>query len=242
MAAHEDGIRQKTVDALARGLYEEASKYGLQQAEIIRFVNMLLHLSMQEHNRLTDNPQHDPTPLPATVNFHSEHSLPLSDKELSIRACNPDTDQSLLADWLDDAKGQHFLRYRLTARTLSIAQLLDKRKHLLGIIMLDDTTPIGCVAFLDHDRAQRKAELRKLIGAPEMRRKGYAKRATRLWINFGLHELKLQKIYLNTLGNNIRNIRINEQLGFSVEGILRNEVFLDGKHQDIIRMGLYGTS
>ncbi len=104
--------------------------------------------------------------------------------------------------------------------------------------MHEERRPIGCVAFLDYDQTQQKAELRKLIGEPDMRGRGYGKRATRLWINYGLQELGLQKIYLNTLSNNIRNIRINEELGFSVEGILRNEVYIEGKYQDIIRMGL----
>ncbi len=226
-------IRQKTVDALARGLYGEASKYGLQRSEIIHFVNKLLQLSMQDDKESSEEtlPATDPSATAATT-------LPLQDKELSIRSCNPDTDCTLLQSWLKDAQGQYFLRYRLTAQTITISQLIESIEHVPGIIMLNNTTPIGCVAFLDHDRMQQKAELRKLIGEPEMRAKGYAKRATRLWINYGLSGLGLKKIYLNTLGNNIRNIRINEQLGFSVEGILRNEVFSEGKHQDIIRMGL----
>ena len=167
---------------------------------------------------------------------------PLVSKELSIRPCCVKQDKQLIRAWLQDPDGQHFLRHRLTARTISVEQLLDESQHLLGIIMLNNDvhqhTPVGCVAFLDYDRTQQKAELRKLIGVPEMRGLGYAKRATRLWINYGVTELGLQKIYLNTLSNNIRNIRINEELGFSVEGILRNEVFLEGKHHDIIRMGL----
>lgn len=236
MATQDDIIRQNTVDALAKGLYEEASKYGLQQPEIIRFVNTLLQLSMQE-----DTPIAPATPLTPPASS-ANHALPLVSKELSIRSCCTKQDKQLIETWLKDPYGRHFLRYRLTARTISIEQLLDESEHLLGIITLNNNeqfnTPIGCVAFLDYDRTHQKAELRKLIGVPEMRGMGYAKRATRLWINYGLTELGLQKIYLNTLSNNIRNIRLNEDLGFSVEGILRNEVFLEGKYHDIIRMGL----
>ncbi len=236
MATPEHVIRQKTVDALAKGLFEEASKYGLQQPEIIRFVNTLLQLSMQ------DNEAAKTTPLPLATKTPARNEHPLVSKELSIRPCCAEQDKKLIQTWLEDPDGQDFLRHRLTARSISIEQLLDEKEHRLGIIMLAENsglhTPVGCVAFLDYDRQQQKAELRKLIGAPEMRGRGFAKRATRLWINYGLQELGLKKIYLNTLSNNIRNIRINEDLGFSVEGILRNEVFLEGKHHDIIRMGL----
>ncbi len=230
MSKPEKVVRQKTVDALAKGLYEEANKYGFQKHEIIRFVNTLLQLSMQESQEPQDRPD-TPVLQPAAA-------LPVADKEISIRAFNPQSDTELLLKWLNDPDGKHFLRYRLTAETITTDQLLQDNDHLLGIIVRDEQTPIGCMAFLDYDQTQQKAELRKLIGVPAMRNKGYAKRASRLWIGYGLQALGLQKIYLNALSNNMRNIRINEELGFSVEGILRNEVFLDGKHHDIIRMGL----
>ena len=87
--------------------------------------------------------------------------------------------------------------------------------------LLPDGTPIGCVAFLDYDADQRKAELRKLVGDPAQRGKGYGKEASALWIRYGLTTLGLKKIYLNTLETNIHNVHLNEELGFRVEGILR---------------------
>ena len=37
---------------------------------------------------------------------------------------------------------------------------------------------------------------------------------------------------------NIGNIKLNEELGFQVEGILRNEVYFDDQYHDILRMGM----
>ncbi len=228
MSNQDNGIRQKTVDALAKGVYTEASKYGMQKPDILRFVNTLLELSMEQEPATESH-------LPATAELEPGS---MRDAELSIKACCAEEDRALIKRWMDDTEGQHFLRRRLTAQTISLDQLLDEKRHILGLIMHQETRPIGCVAFLDYDQEQQKAELRKLIGEPDMRGRGFGKRATRLWINYGLQALGLQKIYLNTLSNNIRNIRINEELGFSVEGILRNEVFIEGQYQDIIRMGL----
>lgn len=72
-----------------------------------------------------------------------------------------------------------------------------------------------------------------------MRGRGCAPEATRLWIRYGSRALGIKKIYRNTLRPNIRNIKINEQFSFEVEGILRNEVFFDGEYHDILRMGLW---
>jgi RimJ/RimL family protein N-acetyltransferase len=44
------------------------------------------------------------------------------------------------------------------------------------------------------------------------------------------------------MDTNFRNIRLNESLGFVVEGILRNEYVLDGRERDVLRMGLYRPS
>ena len=107
------------------------------------------------------------------------------------------------------------------------------------MITLKDGRAIGSVAFLDYDPVQRKAELRKLIGEPELRGKGYAKEASELWLRYGLGTLGLKKIYLNTLNTNLRNLRLNEELGFKIEGILRNEVYFDGQYHDVLRMGLW---
>ena len=68
---------------------------------------------------------------------------------------------------------------------------------------------------------------------------GSGKEATALWIKYGLEVLHLKKICLHTLNTNIRNIKLNEELGFAVEGILHNEVFIDGRYHDVLRMGMW---
>ena len=127
---------------------------------------------------------------------------------------------------------------RSTARKTTLNNLINTVSNVFGVVTLPDNTPIGLVAFLDYDTLQRKTELRKLIGDPKMRGKGFAKEATKLWIQYGITKLGLKKIYLNTLDTNIRNIKLNEELGFEIEGILRNEVFFDDKSHDVLRMGL----
>ena len=226
-------IPQHSVEILARGTYREARSYGFDRQDFIRFVNSLLVLSMHE-------------PDSNTHQAAASHALPLSargsNKEapgVRIRSFDPDTDSSYLENWLDDEEGQHFLRSRMSACPIPLHQLIESDQHALGLIENNDGSPIGCMAFLDLDTVQHKAELRKLIGIPHLRNKGFGKAATRQWIRYGWDVLGLQKVYSNTLISNLRNIRINEQLGFSLEGILRNELFLDGAYHDIVRMALY---
>ena len=227
-------IPQQTVDILAKGLYQEARLYGFDRNDILRFVNSLLQVSMQEATSMSSE-----TPPEEDIPTFLADTLPLDTQDLQIRAFNDASDTALLSTWLQDSEGQHFLRSRLSAEPMGVKNLVESPGHILGIIELPDKTPIGCMAFLDYDPVHHKAELRKLIGDTAYRNQGYGKAASHMWIKYGLEGLGLSKIYLNTLRNNVRNIRINEELGFSVEGILRNEIFDNGNFVDVVRMAFY---
>ncbi len=77
-----------------------------------------------------------------------------------------------------------------------------------------------------------------MIGVTKERGKGYGNEATKAWIEYGLFTLNLEKIYLTTINTDIKNIRINEALGFRVEGLLRNELMIDGEYHDVLQMSL----
>ena len=235
-AGARDTLPEATIEAIARSLVKEGQKYGFQQVDYLRLASHLLDLAGREGTR-GDSPA-GKSDLPDLV---TPPQMPLQGEGIRIRAFDPTGDRALFSGWLEDERGRFFLLSSITAKTLDIDQVLRSDQNLLGVITLPDATPIGMMAFLDLDRWQQKAELRKLIGEPEYRGRGFARQATTLWIHYGLHGLGLKKIYLNTLQTNIRNIRLNEALGFHVEGILRKEFYLDGEHHDVLRMALLKT-
>lgn len=241
MSERQPNIPDITLETLGRTFYKEAARYGFQQLDYVRFVNLLLDLATHSDDGLVPE-------RPASIRSDSVGSgartvngsgLPLHGSRVDIRAFDPVLDLDLLEGWVQDAHGKYFLLSRPIARRLELNDVTDGRTNLIGVITLKDAQPIGSVAFLDYDSTQRKAELRKLIGDPAFRGKGYAKEACELWLDYGLNALGLRKIYLNTLNTHLRNIRLNEELGFKIEGILRNEVFVDGQYHDVLRMGLW---
>lgn len=238
MSQSQQSIPELTVETLARSFYKEAAGYGFQQVDYIRFVNLLLDCSMANNisvQQFTKNVEDDQQP----VSMLPSKKLPIRSERLIIRNYNPEEDLDLFKRWLSDESGRHFLLSQVTAKTQDFDELVAEKTNIFGVITLHDSTPIGSVAFLNYDDYQKKAELRKLIGEVNMRGKGLAKEATKLWITFGKTVMGIKKIYLNTLNTNIRNVKLNEELGFKVEGILRNEVFFDGKYHDVLRMGLW---
>ncbi|MGH7444394.1 MAG: GNAT family N-acetyltransferase [Longimicrobiales bacterium] len=222
------------IETVARGFFREADRYGFSQADYLRFINSVLSLSMAASGAGT------PGSLdPVALRPDASGNLPLSDEHVCIRSFDPAADMQTFAHWMEDEDGAQFLRAGTTMRPLALDSVIANPASMLATVTLPDGTPIGATAFLEVDLEQRKAEMRKLIGEPRMRGRGYAKAATRLWIGFGLRTLGLHKIYINTLNTNLRNVRLNEALGFKLEGILHDEVFADGRYHDVLRMAIW---
>ena len=235
-------IPDLTLETLCRTFYTEATKYGFAHVDYVRYVNLLLDMAMQGRSGTTDAGGADTESAvdpgqPDTIDGALE--LPLRGDGVFVRQFDAKEDLPLFDRWLAELSGRYFLLSRLTTERQDIREVAASESSHLGIITLPDSTPIGSVAFLDHDLVHRKAELRKMIGDPKYRRKGFATQASALWIQYGIQALGLKKIYVNTLNANIGNIKLNEDLGFKLEGILRNEVFIDGAHRDVLRMSLW---
>lgn len=228
-------IPDTTIRTLARSFFKEASKYGFMQADYVRFVNTLLDQAMA---RGSSEPV-DPVVTSGRIPADGPSELPIRGEHVVIRAFDDGQDGNTLRRWLEDEAGRLFLLSRTDAKHASPEDIIGEESNHLCVVTLHDGRSIGTMAFLDHDRNQKKAELRKLIGDPAMRGKGYAKEATAIWIAYGFAGLGLKKIYLNTFDTNLRNIMLNEELGFRVEGILHNEVRINGEYKDILRMGLW---
>ena len=223
-----------TIQTFARSISKEASNYGFGQLDLIRLINELMdNCTGQESDNAEETRSHeDLTNLASNAT-----SLPLTGKRLKIRPFDGDSDMALFDAWLADKYGRYFVLSSNAARSVSIEELADSDTNHLGIITTLEHKPIGALAYLDCDIDQKRAELRKLIGDPEFRGMGLAEEATRLWIAYGINALRLEKIAVSTLQTHINNIKLNEKVGFQVEGLLRDEVLIDGTRHDVLRMG-----
>lgn len=68
--------------------------------------------------------------------------------------------------------------------------------------------------------------------------KGYGSEAMQLIVAFAFNELNLRRVSLTVFEYNPRAIRSYEKCGFQVEGRARGRLFKDGKHYDMICMGI----
>lgn len=224
-------ISDETIKTIAASFIKQAQKYGFTLNDYLKFTNFLLDEALHLNESLKKSE-------PNTIyDFNSHRKLPIETERLIIRSLAK-KDLKLVKKWLEDKEGRLFLLTRLVSPPQTIDELYEEENNIFGLICLKDKTPIGLIAYLDIDEYHRKAELRKMIGVMKERGKGYGNEATKAWIEYGLFTLNLEKIYLTTINTDIKNIRINEALGFRVEGLLRNELLIDGEYHDVLQMSL----
>lgn len=223
-----------TIEAIARSLFKETAQYGFKQVDYLRLVNFLLDLSMKDGYAAMVQPS-----VPISYSAGEKIDFPLIGERVRIRQFIKDRDVAAMERWLALQEHQQFLICWTKATRSELSQLIEDDANILGIITLnhDEDFAIGAIGFFDVDRIQRKSELRAFIGAPEYKGRGLLREAIKLWMGYGIGGLGLKKICLHSTDLNIRTIKLNEELGFKVEGILRRECCLDGQYYDILRMG-----
>lgn len=104
------------------------------------------------------------------------------------------------------------------------------------IIEKESDRAVGSVYLRDVDRDNGKAEYGIFIGEDDSRGKGYGTQAARLMLAYAFGEAGLHRIYLRAFADNERAIASYKKVGFSVEGILRDDVCIRGEYRDIAWM------
>jgi RimJ/RimL family protein N-acetyltransferase len=225
-------VPDETIQAFAQNIYRESREYGFDIVAQIKLINSLMDLAA---NGKGDAPA--PANTSRETGARHVQDFPLRSARLEIRRASA-SDAALIDSWCHGAYGAHFLLSGATAQRPQVSQLLADANNEFGLVSLQGGAAIGVVAFLDINRAQRRAELRKLIGVIDERGKGYAEEATALWVEYGRVGLRLEKVYVSTLQTQLSNIKLNESVGFRVEGLLRGEVRFEDERHDVLRMGL----
>jgi RimJ/RimL family protein N-acetyltransferase len=106
------------------------------------------------------------------------------------------------------------------------------------ICLLADQRPIGTAGLFGLDLLNGQAGFGIFIGVHALWNRGYGTDALEAICDFGFGELRLERIWLDVFTDNARAKRSYEKAGFSVEGILRHDMYRSGRFQDVFRMSL----
>lgn len=101
-----------------------------------------------------------------------------------------------------------------------------------------DGTIIGKCGTVNIDWKNAYATIWIFIGNQENRGKGYGTEALSLLVEFIFEEMNMNRVELYVFDFNKRAVTSYSKVGFVSEGILRNELFRNGKYNDVQVMSI----
>jgi RimJ/RimL family protein N-acetyltransferase len=218
------------INTLAKSIQSEAAEMGFKSSDYVKLMNEILDMTINEKR---DNAEIiDKTKKKKKI----LKDLPIQTKHLTIRKFDSSIDTEIVSNWFTDANNRLFLLSTTTKQDIDISKFESDENNIFAMITMKDSKPIGLLALLHIDRLNSKGEMRKMIGEVDFRGKGYAKEATEVWLKYCTEFIGLRKIYINTIETNIKNITLNRQLGFKIEGLLKHECVIDDVDYDVLRM------
>jgi len=107
----------------------------------------------------------------------------------------------------------------------------DKKGIRWGISLKKQNEIIGTIGFNNFSKSHRAT-----IGydlQPAFWGKGIMKEVLTKVLDFGFHELEVNRIEAEVMKGNKQSVKLLEKMGFINEGLLRDWMFWEGKHYDM---------
>lgn len=138
--------------------------------------------------------------------------------------------------WLNNQELQKYTRRRGKTTTMQELQKFvedaqGSKDYFFAMIEKETNKHIGNIFLNSVDDENKNADLSIMIGDMGSQKKGYAKEAVRLIVDFAFHELGLHRLYACS-PNPAFNTMI-EKVGWKHEGTHTQAFYLDGEFRDI---------
>jgi RimJ/RimL family protein N-acetyltransferase len=162
---------------------------------------------------------------------------------VGLRAVEDD-DIPLIARWINDEEVTHFMFYGQWPTNLgqvreTIQKQVSSPQNVVFMVYDRKTNRrIGFAGIYDIHLTAQKGEFRILIGEKDFWGKGYGTEVTELLTFYGFDRLNFHRIYLGVTAENKGGVKAYERAGYAHEGVLKDDIFRNGRYYDTIRMGL----
>jgi len=146
--------------------------------------------------------------------------------------------------WLSNPNVNKFIGDELGQKTSLLKEKAwfnnyNKDKNKKFFTICDNTKPIGFMGLSNISKINKNADLFVAIGEDDYRGKGIGKIAIKWIIDYGFNKLKLHKINLGVIKDNVAAVNLYKSLGFVIEGEMKEEVFYKNKFYHSLSMALF---
>lgn len=164
----------------------------------------------------------------------------LKGKKVVLRPLYKETDLEKSLKWINDVEIRNFVTAFLPSTKKQEEEWFDKEDD--GIRLAIETKRgeyIGNISLFGLDYIHGTAEIGIIIGERKYRNNGYGTDAVMLLLGYGFNELNLRKIKWRSLASNKRSIGCSEKCGYIVEGIQKEEIFVNGEYVNMVLLAIF---
>lgn len=154
-------------------------------------------------------------------------------------------DLSALRAWVNDTETTKYLAgaYRRPQTWEQTEEWLSRRLNGdaggEGYVISDRETGkyMGQIDLMMIDPIARKAEM-AIVLMPSYQKKGYALESIRLILSYAFDTMNLNRVWLKCAEKNESAVKCYLKAGFKTEGVLRNDLYIDGEYTNALIMGI----
>ena len=111
-------------------------------------------------------------------------------------------------------------------------------KIVFAIDLKFDNSMVGYTHLSKIDWISKTCFFGIVIGDPEFQQKGYGNEAMHILFRYAFNTLNLRKVCVEVVSHNHGALSAYKKIGFSEEGLLRKQVFLNNEYHDVSFLGL----
>jgi len=113
-----------------------------------------------------------------------------------------------------------------------------KQSHEYYWIIEKNNIPIGTISIYNINYDHNRAEWGRFVIHPKYCRQGIGTAVLFAIINHGFNKLNLHKLYCYSIPTNLIALNLYSKLGFTIEGVLKDHIYINEKYSDYIILGL----
>lgn len=140
-----------------------------------------------------------------------------------------------IQQWKNGNTTKHMETGRISVTLEDVIEEINNKNNILFVIEVK-ANPIGYLGLYNINWIDRKAELRILIGNSNNMNQGYGTEAITELLIYAFDTLNLNRVWLGVNENNKMALKCYEKCGFIQEGCLEEDIYLNDKYFNIIRM------
>ncbi|OUN25659.1 GNAT family N-acetyltransferase [Blautia sp. An81] len=154
-------------------------------------------------------------------------------------------DAEFMLEWMHDSHinsmfNVNFESFLIEDARNFILNSFDEKNHHFAVVDENDEY-LGTISLKNISLKDRNAEY-----AVVLRKKahgtGVSNLATREILDYAFNTLKLERVYLNVLEENMRARAFYEKMGFTQEGVFKKHKYIRGSFQDLFWFGILKES